>query len=169
MFAKFTRFLNRFTGAPKHKLEQQVRELLARGKVPAAFQLLIDADYPTASLFKMQWEANQQQFAEKLIDAETFNITKNRIAFALLAMVGPTEAVIPDTPAAMEKQPAEPLPVQPLTVDQRQQIEALLRDDQWPAALELASSWNSSFLLLFKRLQQLERDILLGIITQADY
>ncbi|PSR12764.1 MAG: hypothetical protein DA408_09710 [Bacteroidetes bacterium] len=168
MFAKFTQFLNRLTGGFKHKLEQQVRELLARGEVPAVLQLLIAADYPAASLFKLQWEANQQQFAQKVIDAETFNITNNRIAYALLDMVAPTAAVIPEPPAAIEEEPAETLPV-PLTVDQRQQMEALLHDGQWPAALELASNWNTSFLLLFKRFQGLERDLSLGIISQANY
>jgi hypothetical protein len=168
MFEKFTQFLNRLTAPQKTKLEPQVRELLAQGEVPAALQLLIAADYPAASLLKLQWEAVQQQFTQKVIDAETFNLTNNRIAYALLDMVGSTGAIVRDTPVAVEEEPAETLPV-PLTVDQRRQIQALLRDGQWPAALELASSWNSSFLLLSMRLQGLERDLFLGIISQANY
>ncbi|MCB0636738.1 MAG: hypothetical protein KDC54_08985 [Lewinella sp.] len=168
MFKKITQFLNRSTGAPKQQPEQQVRELLAQGDLPAALQLLIDAGYPDARRFKTQWEASEQQFAQKSINAETFNVTRNRIVYALLAMISPTGAEVPDTPVVVEEEPPVSPPV-PLTADQRRQLEALLRNDEWPAALELASSWNHGFLLLSARLQQLERDRLLGLITIADY
>lgn len=171
MFSKFKQFLKRLSGSSseaKNKLEQQTQVLLAEAKIPEAMELLLENGYSLVTPLKAQWQTAHQQFADKSIDAQTFNTTINRITYALLSMVTSVEPLAEVPPQEKSTDSGNVLPSS-LREDQRQQIRSLLAKNQLKEALELAKDWSWDIQLLYQRYERVERDHNLGLVTQRDY
>lgn len=171
MFSKINQFLRKLSGSSsgtKNKLEQQVQLLLAEAKIPEAMELLLENGYSSVTPLKVQWQTAHRQFAEKLIDAQIFNVTINRITYALLSIVNGDEQLTADSPQEKSSEPASTLSSS-LTKDQMHQIRELLAKNQWKEALELSKDWSWDVQLLYQRYQRVIRDNNLGLVTQHDF
>ena len=171
MFAKLSRWLNRKTDtAPlERSLLAKARELLAKAEVPAALQMLMDAGCAEATALNLKRKEALDQYERKLIDAETFQITNNRIIYALLKMVESAKAASTNTPEISKVEDVgESLPAH-FTEDQCLQIRTRLLQNEYLAAFELAKNWSQDGLLLFLRYEQATRDLYLGLVRQEDY
>jgi hypothetical protein len=171
MFAKLSRWLNRKTDtAPlERSLLAKARELLAKAEVPAALQMLMDAGCAEATALNLKRKEALDQYERKLIDAETFQITNNRIIYALLKMVESAKAASTNTPEISKVEDVgESLPAH-FTEDQCRQIRTRLLQNEYLAAFELAKNWSQDGLLLFLRYEQATRDLYLGLVRQEDY
>ena len=134
---------------------------------------MLDAGHTDAALLKTRWDTLMigQQTDEKL-DWETFTITQNRIAFALLEMTKPTEAHTlhevapePESPNAEPRQAEYPK----LTQEQCAQLLHLLQQDQWREALVTGKDWSAEIMLLHSRVQHIEKQYHLGLVLDATY
>ena len=171
MFSKISQFLKRLSGAysnAKKQLDKQVQTLLAEAKIPEAMQVLLENGYSSVAPLKAQWETVHRQFSEKLIDAQSFNVTINRITYSLLSIANGSEPFAIDPPQENSKESVNVLPSS-LNKDQQQQIRELLAKDQLKEALELAKDWSWDNQLLYQRYQRVVRDNNLGLVTQYDF
>lgn len=172
MFTKLLRWLNQLAStAPttKHSLQEQVRELLEQAELPAALDLLIDAGYTEAIALKVRREKAVDQYEQKVIDEETFQVTDNRITYALLEMVKSGKTTRVSTPATSTVEDAEEYLPKHFTEDQCQQVRTHLLRNEYTEALKLASSYSQDGLLLFQRYEQAIRDSRLGLVRQEDH
>jgi hypothetical protein len=175
MFTKLLRWLNqRASTAPtpattKRSLQEQVRELLEQAELPAALELLIDAGYTEAIALKVRREKAVDQHEQKVIDEETFQVTDNRITYALLEMVKSDKTTCVNTTATSTVEDAEEYLPKHFTEDQCQQIRTYLLRNEYAEALKLASSYSQDGLLLFQRYERAIRDSNLGLVSQEDH
>ncbi len=172
MFTKFLRWLNHLTSTattpPERSLQAQVRELLAQSEVLAAMQMLIDAGYSNVIALKIQQEQALGQYQQKLMDAETFQLTNTRIVYALLDIVEPAENTSTNTQKTTTEESGESLP-EHFTEDQCKEIRTHLLRNEYRVALELAKGWSLDGLLLYQRYERATRDLNMGLVRQEDY
>lgn len=171
MFSKISKFLKGFSGkdtGPTDELKNQVRTLLAQGELPEAIQLLVDAGYTSLILLKTQWDNAHKQFEDRKINAETFNITRNRITYAVLETMDPSEQMTSKNRKKESNQNSVNLP-DGFTEDQRRQLIALLAKNQWKQALESGKNFSREGLMIYNRNKQLERDNNLGLVSKEQY
>ncbi|MCB0651764.1 MAG: hypothetical protein KDC85_10850 [Saprospiraceae bacterium] len=171
MFSKISKFIKGFSGkdtGTTEELKNQVRTLLAQGELPEAIQLLVDAGYPSLILLKTQWDNAHKQFEDRKINAETFNITRNRITYAVLETMDPSEQMTSKNRKKESNQNSVNLP-DGFTEDQRRQLIALLAKNQWKQALESGKDFSKEGLMFFTRNRQLERDFNLGLVSNEHH
>jgi hypothetical protein len=171
MFAKLSRWLKRLTdnSPPERSLPDKVRELLAEARVPAALELLIEAGYTDTIALKIRREEALDQYQQKLIDADTFQVTNSRIIYALLNMVEPEESQRKQEEKVSSMEAASKgLPTH-FTEDQTKEIRSLLLRNDYQAAMELAKNGSLEGLLLYQRYKQTSRDLRLGLVRQEDH
>lgn len=171
MFAQLIRWFKRLTDTtpPERSLPDKARELLMQAELPAALELLIDAGYTEAIALKARREEALDQYERKLIDDEDFRIANSRITHVLLKILTDDEAANSNTPAinALEDN-SESLP-EHFTEDQCQQIRTLLLQKDYATAIKLAGNWSQDGKLLYQGYQKTKRELMIGLVRQADH
>ncbi len=148
------------------KLQEKIRDQIARGDTSEALLLLFENGYDQAIGLKNRVDQAQAHFEAKRIEYETWSRLLNQVNFEILAVLNPEMLADTDSPTTNSASKGKPFQFGPVP---KAAVFALLDQNKIPEALDLCENLGNDQIILKARYHAGRKYVLMGLVSSETW